>query len=88
MEYLIKVSAILVLFYVCYKMFLNGETFFESNRSFLLLGLVLAFVLPLITITKYIAVEPTINENAFVLDDALLQSQLMLENNSSFFRFL
>ncbi len=85
MEYLIKVSAILVLFYVCYKMFLNGETFFESNRSFLLLGLVLAFVLPLITITKYIAVEPTINENAFVLDDALLQSQLMLENNSSFF---
>jgi len=85
MEYLIKVSAILVLFYVCYKMFLNGETFFESNRSFLLLGLVLAFLLPLITITKYIAVEPTINENAFVLDDALLQSQLMLENNSSFF---
>ena len=85
MEYLIKVSAILVLFYVCYKMFLNGETFFESNRSFLLLGLVLAFLLPLITIPKYIAVEPTINENAFVLDDALLQSQLMLENNSSFF---
>ena len=85
MEYLIKVSAILILFYVCYKIFLNGETFFESNRSFLLLGLVLAFLLPLITITKYIAVEPTINESAFVLDDALLQSQLMLENNSSFF---
>jgi len=85
MEYLIKVSAILILFYVCYKIFLNGETFFESNRSFLLLGLVLAFLLPLIKITKYIAVEPTINENAFVLDDALLQSQLMLENNSSVF---
>ncbi len=85
MEYLIKVSAILVLFYVCYKMFLNGETFFESNRSFLLLGLVLAFLLPLITIPKYIAVEPTINESAFVLDDALLQSQLMVENNSSVF---
>ena len=85
MEYLIKVSAILILFYVCYKIFLNGETFFESNRSFLLLGLVLAFLLPLIKITKYIAVEPTINESAFVLDDALLQSQLMLENNSSFF---
>ncbi len=78
MEYLIKVSAILVLFYLCYKFLLNRETFFESNRSFLLFGLITAFVLPLITISKYIVVEPT----NFVFDGALLQSESVMVDNS------
>jgi len=69
MEYLIKVSAILILFYACYKLFLNRETFFESNRSFLFIGLIAAFVLPLIVIPKYIEVEPIITESAFAISD-------------------
>ena len=74
MEYLIKVSAILVLFYVCYKLFLNRETFFESNRLFLLVGIASAFLLPLITFTKYIEVEPTLTETAFGFGDAISQT--------------
>jgi len=74
MEYLIKVSAILILFYVCYKLFLNRETFFESNRSFLLVGIATAFLLPLITFTKYIELEPTVTETAFGFGDAISQT--------------
>jgi len=54
MEYLIKVSAIIVIFYFCYNLFLQRDTFFESNRWFLLLGLITAFCIPFIVIPKYI----------------------------------
>lgn len=81
MEYLIKVSAILMLFYLCYKFMLNRETFFESNRSFLLLGLITAFILPLITISKYVLIEPNMIENTFRLEESLLQSQTIIQEN-------
>ena len=80
MEYLIKVSVILILFYICYKLFLNRETFFESNRSFLLIGLATAFVLPLIVIPKYIEVEPIITQSDFVISET--QTQQLAANNS------
>jgi len=54
MEYLLKASAIIAVFYICYKVFLQKETFFQSNRWFLLSGLIVAFVFPLITIPIYI----------------------------------
>ena len=59
---------------VCYKLFLNRETFFESNRLFLLVGIASAFLLPLITFTKYIEVEPTLTETAFGFGDAISQT--------------
>ena len=80
MEYLIKVSAILILFYTCYKLFLNRETFFESNRYFLFIGLIAAFVLPLIVIPKYIEVEPIITQNAYVINET--NSQSIVADNS------
>jgi len=83
MEYLIKVSAILILFYTCYKLFLNRETFFESNRYFLFLGLIAAFVLPLIVIPKYIEVEPIITQNAYVINETNSQS-IVADNSISF----
>ena len=60
MEYLIKASAITALFYVCYKLFLQKETFFESNRWYLLLGLISSFFIPLIVIPVYVVktIEP------------------------------
>jgi len=80
MEYLIKVSAILILFYTCYKLFLNRETFFESNRYFLFIGLIGAFILPLIVIPKYIEVEPIITQNAYVINET--NSQSIVADNS------
>ncbi|WP_197276096.1 M56 family metallopeptidase [Mangrovimonas sp. TPBH4] len=54
MEYLLKSSAIIILFYGCYKLFLQKETFFQSNRAFLILGLLMATVFPLIVIPIYV----------------------------------
>jgi bla regulator protein BlaR1 len=53
MEYLLKTSLLLLLFYLGYRVFLQKETFFSSNRWFLLVGLILSFSLPLIVIPIY-----------------------------------
>ncbi|AXP81834.1 BlaR1 peptidase M56 [Mariniflexile rhizosphaerae] len=58
MEYLIKASAIIALFYIIYKILLQRETFFELNRWFLLIGLVAAFLLPFIVIPIYVEAPP------------------------------
>ncbi|MBU2940279.1 hypothetical protein KO494_12090 [Lacinutrix sp. C3R15] len=54
MEYLLKASAITALFYVCYKLFLQRETFFKSNRWYLLTGILATLLLPLLVIPVYI----------------------------------
>jgi len=68
MEYLLKASAIIGIFYICYKFFLERETFFESNRWFLLTGLAIALVLPLVVIPIHITVEtPQVQD--FIISD-------------------
>jgi len=62
MEYILKASGILVMFYLTYHLLLKKETFFVANRHFLLSGLLVAFILPLLTITKYIDATPVIYE--------------------------
>ncbi|WP_179348165.1 M56 family metallopeptidase [Winogradskyella pacifica] len=62
MEYLLKASSVIAIMYVCFYFFLKKETFFEHNRWFLLTGLVLALIFPLIVIPVYIPVEPIANE--------------------------
>ncbi len=54
---LIKSSSIVLLFLVSYHLFLKKETFFASNRFFLIAGLAISFVLPFITFTKTIYVD-------------------------------
>ncbi len=54
MEYLLKSSAIIILFYLCYKLFLQRETFFTSNRWFLITGLFTAIAIPFIVIPVYV----------------------------------
>ena len=60
MEYLLKSTAILVIFYLFYKIFLQNETFFKSIRTYFLIGITSAVVLPSIVITKYAEVSPVI----------------------------
>ena len=57
--YFAKVNGLIILFYLMYVVFLRKETFFTSNRWYFLTGLLLSLVLPLITFTKTIWVEPT-----------------------------
>jgi hypothetical protein len=69
MEYLLKASTVVAIFYICYKLFLQRETFFESNRWFLLVGLVVAFAIPFIVIPIYINVEPNHFQNLMETGD-------------------
>ena len=57
--YLIKSSGLIALFYLAYHFMLRKETFFTSNRWFLLLGLFTSIVLPIVVYTKIIWVKPT-----------------------------
>ena len=50
--YLIKSALWLTGFALVYKLFLQNERFFLLNRLFLLAGIVVSFVFPLITIHK------------------------------------
>ncbi len=59
MDYLLKSSTVLIVFYLCYQLFLKRETFFETNRWFLLSGLVVAIGIPLIVIPNYIEYSVT-----------------------------
>lgn len=58
LEYLLKSTALLSIFYLFYKLFVQHETFFVAIRTFFLTGIVLSLTLPLVTIKKYIQVEP------------------------------
>lgn len=56
--YFAKANGLIILFYLMYVLFLRKETFFVSNRLYLILGLILSLSLPLITFTKTIWVDP------------------------------
>jgi len=60
--YVGKVSCIMAIFCLAYQLFLKKETFFEFNRYFLWIGIVLALVLPFVNIVNYIEVAPIVHK--------------------------
>ncbi|WP_204345556.1 M56 family metallopeptidase [Psychroserpens algicola] len=58
MDYLLKSSAVIVIFYLCYQLFLQRDTFFQANRWFFISGLLFAFIIPAIVIPNYIEYTP------------------------------
>ncbi|MFH4967552.1 M56 family metallopeptidase [Gaetbulibacter sp. M240] len=58
MEYLLKASVVTGIFYLCYKVFLQRETFFEKTRWFLLIGLLSSFLFPFLVIPNYVETAP------------------------------
>jgi hypothetical protein len=57
--YCIKSSGLIGMFYLAYYFLLRKETFFNSNRWFLLAGLITSVVLPLVVFTKIVWVAPS-----------------------------
>lgn len=84
MDYLLKANAIVILFYLCYKLLLQKETFFESNRYFLLAGLATALIIPSIVIPIYIA-APELNEFNFITTENETPISNFSENSFNFF---
>lgn len=58
--YLSKSAGILFLFLGCYQLFLRKETLFNSNRWFLLSGVIVALILPLTYYTEIVSVPTDI----------------------------
>ncbi len=56
MEYLLKCTAVLSLFYGFYFFFLRKDTFFQSIRIYFLIGILSAITLPLLLIPKYVEI--------------------------------
>ena len=60
--YFLKSSALIAVFYLAYHFLVRKETFFNSNRWFLLIGLLTSVVMPLFFFKKVIFVEkPTLS---------------------------
>ncbi|KQX00531.1 M56 family metallopeptidase [Flavobacterium sp. Root420] len=57
--FIAKSSGLLILFYFAYFFLLRKETFFNSNRWFLLAGLITSVVLPFLVYTKIVWVAPS-----------------------------
>jgi hypothetical protein len=57
--YGIKSSGLIGMFYLAYTILLRKETFFNSNRWFLLSGLISSVVLPLLVFKKIVWVDPS-----------------------------
>lgn len=65
LEYLIKSSAVLTLFYLCFKTLLSKETYFTAKRVYLLLGLLTSLLIPFVVIKNYV----TVVSSSFVWND-------------------
>lgn len=72
--YLAKASGLIALFFLAYYLFIKKETFFTSNRFFLLSGLFTSVLLPFLVYTKIVWVDPLPPITTFVIDGPILQS--------------
>lgn len=82
MEYVLKSSVLVLLFYICYKLFLQKETFFDVNRWYLLLGIIIASFLPSVIIPIYIYKETP--EITSIVNESISVNSL---TNESIFTF-
>ena len=64
MYYLLEANLYLLLFYGFYKLFLQHETFYNSNRYFLLFSSLTAFVLPVLQL-GFLKPAPIVNDALF-----------------------
>ncbi|HUH29106.1 M56 family metallopeptidase [Gelidibacter sp.] len=73
MAYLLKSSALLAVFYLCYMLFLQRETFFNANRWFLILGLFTSILFPLLVIPIYVEM-PAASSGGFSMISTSVQT--------------
>ena len=86
MEYLLKASAVIIIFYLCYKLFLQRETFFEYNRCFLFTGILVALGLPFIVIPIYIEYVPVIQN--FVIPSDAIETQTSIASSFNWMQII
>lgn len=86
MEFLLKASTVIFIFYICYKLFLQRETFFNANRWFLLFGLLIAITLPFVIIPIYVEYVPVIQN--FIVPSNEIEAQTAIEDSFDWIQFI
>ena len=74
--YLLKSSGLIIAFFLAYHFLLRKETFFNSNRWFLLSGLGTAALLPLFFIKRIVFIE----QPKIAIDDLIATSKDSISN--------
>ena len=69
--YLLKSAAILAIFYSIYRIFLEKETFFSTNRHFLIAGILCAATFPVLTFTQLVYIDP-LPIDSLQIDESML----------------
>ncbi|KAA3438280.1 M56 family metallopeptidase [Rufibacter hautae] len=77
-EYLLKVSFVIGVVFLFYKMVLQQESFFSTNRLYLLCGIALAFALPFVTLPKLVNNQGFIAEAFKVAQTAEVKATTVL----------
>jgi hypothetical protein len=72
--YLAKASGLIALFFLAYYLFIKKETFFISNRFFLLAGLFTSVLLPFLVYTKIVWIDSLPLIDTIIIDGPVLQS--------------
>lgn len=80
LTYLWKSAIIIAIFYCFFRLFLIKETYFRSIRYFLLSGIVLAVVLPILTIPIYVDIKPI--SSTKTINNIIIQSTNSVSESS------
>ncbi len=88
--YFLKASIGIILFYLLYQFVLRKETFYTSNRIYLIIGLILAVLLPIFPVT-YISPAAMLNNSEFFTFDSqtlpiVLSSNSDINNEEGFWQ--
>ena len=81
LDYFIKANGLLLFFWLFYRLFLHKETFYTTNRWYLLGSIVVSLIAPFITFTKTVFIEapkPTIDWDQLATIDT--QNTIVKEN--------
>lgn len=75
--YLLEANLYLLIFYGFYRFFLQNETFYNSNRYFLLLSSVTAFILPILQL-GFLNPTPIVDNATFPPPTVYVERALLL----------
>ena len=78
--YLLKSSGLIAIFYLSYYFLVQKETFFNSNRWFLLSGLLTSVLLPLFFIKKVVLIQETLMFNENLSNSESIRPSIMVES--------
>ncbi|MEH6657487.1 M56 family metallopeptidase [Leeuwenhoekiella marinoflava] len=81
--YIFKSAAILSLFFMAYVALLKNETFFKTNRQFLLIGIFTALIAPVLVLTRTVYKKmPVVDFD--IPEELLLQAQASIVSDEGF----